>query len=548
MLKNQLKIKFLPFGKTVYVLPRTSMLEAASRAGLTLETTCGGAGTCGKCRVKIVSGNVEITESNHHFFSQNELNEGWRLGCHAVLSEETVVEIPKSSLFATQIQIMVDSDTVHDEEMESRSPQRPDSNLSQISFGAAFDVGTTSLVCAVFNLQTGEQHASVARLNLQTHYGDDVLSRIKFTDSNLDGLEILHKIILDEVVDMIKTACNDSNIICENIREIAFAGNSTMQHLLCGYPVSQLGQFPFEPFNKNSITTSGKNFNLPFNNAEIFTFPIISGFVGGDTVSCILATKMYESNQPILLIDIGTNGELVLAHNRELWAASAAAGPVFEGARISCGMRAANGAIEKLIFNDDLVLSVIGDVEPIGLCGSGLIDIIALLLEFRIVESVGRLLPPEELSEACPENLKKRVQIAENGEPEFVLYNDITLTQKDVREFQLAAGAMRAGINILLKEAKIDAEKLKRVYIAGGFGSFIRRSSAQRIGIIPQQVNHNKIQYVGNASLSGARGTILLPGLRKISEEIAIKTKHVELSTSVDFQMEFAEAMIFPEP
>ena len=257
---------------------------------------------------------------------------------------------------------------------------------------------------------------------------------------------------------------------------------------------------------------------------------------------------MYEINAPILLIDLGTNGELVLGHNGELWAASAAAGPVFEGARISCGMRAANGAIEKLIFNGDLALSVIGDVEPIGLCGSGLIDIVALLLEIGIVESVGRLLPPEEIPEACPENLKKRVRIAENGEPEFVLYNDITLTQKDVREFQLAAGAMRAGINILLKEAKVEAENLKHVYIAGGFGSFIRRSSAQRIGIIPQQVNHNKIQYVGNASLSGARGTILSPGLRKISEKIATKTKHVELSTSVDFQMEFAEAMIFPEP
>ena len=543
MLKNQLKIVFNPYGKTVYVLPDTSMLEAASRAGLTLETVCGGIGTCGKCRIKILSGNVKITESNHHFFSKKELEEGWRLGCHAILSEDTIVEIPKSSLFSTQIQIMVDSDTAHDDEFL----QTAEADSSQTSFGAAFDVGTTSLVCTIFDLQTGEQHASVAKLNPQTRYGDDVLARIKFTDMNSDGQEILHKLIVAEVVDIIKTACKNSCLDCKNVRQIAFAGNSTMQHLLCGFPVSQLGQFPFDPFSKKSITTTAQKFGLPFKNAEVFVFPIIGGFVGGDSISCALATKMYEADKPVLLIDIGTNGELVLAHNGNLWAASAAAGPVFEGARISCGMRATNGAIEKLVFNSQLALSVIGNVEPTGLCGSGIIDIIALLLNFGIVESLGRLLMPDELPENCPKNLKERVRLAANGEPEFVLYKNITLTQKDVREFQLAAGAMRAGINILLKQANLDAENLKYVYIAGGFGSFIRRSSAQRIGIIPQQVHNNKIQYVGNASLSGARGTVLSPGLRKVAEDIAVRTEHIELSTSIDFQMEFAEAMIFPE-
>ena len=254
----------------------------------------------------------------------------------------------------------------------------------------------------------------------------------------------------------------------------------------------------------------------------------------------------------MLLVDIGTNGEIVLSHDGKLHAASTAAGPAFEGARITCGMRATAGAIEKVIFDDDVRIGVIGGADATGLCGSALVDVAAELLRCGLVRPDGRMLEPDALPESLPQALRSRVRTNEANQPEFVISRganggiEVVLTQRDIRELQLAAGAIRAGINILLHRAGVASGELTGVLIAGGFGSFIRRSNAQRIGLLPGEIEHHKIQYVGNASLNGAKWALLSTNARKGAEALARKAEHVELSQDANFQAQFAEAMIFP--
>ncbi|HDZ42304.1 MAG TPA: DUF4445 domain-containing protein, partial [Phycisphaerae bacterium] len=272
----------------------------------------------------------------------------------------------------------------------------------------------------------------------------------------------------------------------------------------------------------------------------------------GDTVACMLTTRIAPDDGATMLVDIGTNGEIVLACNGEIYAASTAAGPAFEGARISCGMRATSGAIDKIIVNDDLSCSVIGNVPAVGLCGSSMVDLCSHLLTAGIISTTGRLLPPDELPDDLPEPLRRRISVADDDQTQFLIVDDnpdrpVTLTQRDVRELQLACGAIRAGIRILLKQAGIESGDLSRVLLAGGFASFIRRSHAQRIGLLPGEIDRGRIRYVGNASLNGARWALLSTKARQRAEDYARRTRHVELSQDPDFQMQFADAMIFPD-
>ena len=328
-----------------------------------------------------------------------------------------------------------------------------------------------------------------------------------------------------------------------------------MQHLLCGVDPSPMGAVPFAPAYARGLLLSARDMGIPINpNGMCYVFPVIGGFVGGDTVAGMLATRINEREGPVLMVDIGTNGEIVLAHDGELLAASTAAGPAFEGARISCGMRGARGAIEKVLLNGDVHLGVIGNVPAMGICGSGLIDLAAEMLRVGIVSPEGRLLPADELPTGLPSALARRVRTIDDGSTVFVLtdseggttHKSLSLTQRDIRELQLGSGAIRAGISMLLRKACLTSTDLKTVLIAGGFGGFIRRDNAQRLGLLPPDVHHKRIHYVGNVSLAGARWALLSLEARKHGEELARRARHVELSVDGDFQMEFAEAMIFP--
>ena len=609
MTDKQVRVTFAPSGRAVFVLAGAKMLEAAGRAGLTFETPCGGAGTCGRCRVQVTGGACDPTPAEREMFSADELAGGWRLACQTPICGPTAASIPPGSLFGSgprivtettgaeaevlpgvrKIYVELDAPTLADSEgdltrlerevgafkvdlaMVRRVTRRLRKNgfkgtavlsdhrlidfeqgdTSEQCYGAAFDIGTTTLVGVLLDLRSGEEPAIASRMNPQVSFGDDVLSRIEHASKSPENLEELRLSIVTAVAEMIDELCGQAAVSREHVYEVAFSGNTPMSHLLCGIDVAPLGVVPFTEAYGRGLLLTAAELGIPIHHSgRAYVFPLIGGFVGGDAVAGMLATGLTDSEAPALMVDIGTNGEIVLAKGGKVWAASTAAGPAFEGARISCGMRATRGAIEKVVFDADLELSVIGDVEPVGICGSGLVDLAAGLLDAGIVTPEGRLLPPDELPDAVPAALRARVRVDDGARTEFVLAEvgerAVTVTQRDVRELQLAAGAIRAGIRILLRSAGLAPGDLERVLIAGGFGSFIRRSHAQRIGLLPGEVDHRRIHYVGNTSLCGAKWALLSTRARKRAEHLARLTEHVQLSEDADFQREFVEAMIFP--
>lgn len=614
MAPDCIEVTFLPQRQTVAVRAGTTVVEAAALVGLTLDTPCGGVGQCGKCRVRFAARAATATSAEQRVFSAGELALGWRFACQSAIpaGEPVEVEIPEDSLFCGRHRILETSAAGEVDQLHSPvrktcialdAPTLEDSTadlprleaaigpctvdlgllrslpgrLRELNFqgtavcldqqlidleagdttvtayALAFDIGTTTLVGVLLDLVSGEECAVASAMNPQVSFGDDVLSRIAHAASGPDAIEELRRVIAGEIDAIIGQLCAESGAKREHIYEVILAGNTTMEHLLCGLDPRTLGQVPFVPAFARGLSFQAGEIGLNIHpRGRAYVFPVIGGFVGGDTVACILSTRLPEVSAPSLMIDLGTNGEIVLAHDGKAWAASTAAGPAFEGARISCGMRATHGAIEKAQLNGDLECNVIGNVPPRGLCGSGLIDVCALLLQKGLLLPNGRLVAPDDLPADLPEPIRNRVQANGDG-PFFILHqpeggSPVSLTQQDIRELQLACGAIRAGISILLRQAGLSVEDLAQVLIAGGFGTFVRRSHAQQIGLLPQGIPHHRIHYVGNASLGGAKWAALSRQSRETAEEIARTTMHVELSTDPDFAMEFAMAMRFPDP
>ncbi len=612
--KPQVRVTFEPQGRAVFVLPGTSILEAAARAGLVIEAPCGGSGTCGKCRVRVTLNPPRPTPEEQRVFPAAELRAGWRLACRSRVAAELVVTIPDTSLFGSGQQILAASDTgaaqqvqpaIRKQYVELPPPTLADdaadllrlerrtgpfkadlAAIRQLSatlrardfkgtavladhrligfeagdtrercYGAAFDIGTTTLAGQLLNLHDGREAGVVSRLNPQVSFGDDVLSRIRHAVAVPGGLEEMREALRRELADMIAALCAGAGIGREEVYEATFAGNTTMEHILCGLDPAQLGEIPFVPQHARGLLVPARELGLAIHpGALAYVFPLIGGFVGGDTAAGMLATRLDRQAGVTLLVDIGTNGEIVLAHDGVFLAASTAAGPAFEGARISCGMRGAQGAIEKVLFNRDVHLEIIGNAAPAGLCGSGLIDLVAGLLDHGIVTPEGRLLPPGELPSGLSPAIARRVRLDGGGAPRFVLAEgpargaggELARTQRDVREGQLGGGAIRAGHTLLLRLAGLEAAALETVLIAGGFGNFIRRGSARRIGLLPEGIDPRRVRHVGNVALAGARAALLSTEARRQGEEMARRARHVELSILEGFQDAFAEAMLFP--
>ncbi len=612
-------VSFRPSDREVFVLPGTRLVEAAAGAGIVLDMPCGGEGICGHCRVKVTQGAGPPTAAEVEQFSAAELEAGWRLACQTAVLGPAEVEIPAASLASAMHQILVQteaaaaaasddppvrkrhvrlvppgrgndaSDLTRLEQGLQSGPLTADLPLlSELSgrlrefgfqgtavlddgrlidfeqgdtaadaFAVALDIGTTTLVAALLDLGTGSEWAVASRLNPQTQFGDDVVSRIDYARQGPAGLQQLHESIAAAVEEMLAELCRQAGVAGDRIYQIVCAGNTTMQQLLCGVDCRPLGEVPFVPASQRGLVFRSSEIGLPIHpRGAAYVLPVIGGFVGGDTVAGILATGLADAGKPTLLVDIGTNGEIVLLADGKLSAASTAAGPAFEGARISCGMRGSSGAIEKVVVNHDgrLHFNVIGNVAAVGLCGSGLIDVTAELLRHGVLNGMGRLQTPDQLGEHVPADLVGRLTV-EHNQVAFLLASAeeagdgsrIALTQRDFREVQLAAGAIRAGISLLLRRAGLKPADLDRVLIGGGFGNFIRRSNAQRIGLLPPQVERPRIRYMGNTSLAGAKLAALSQRARALAEELAARTEHVDLSTDPEFSATFAESMIFPE-
>jgi len=420
-------------------------------------------------------------------------------------------------------------------------------------YGMAFDIGTTTIAATLLDLDTGEQRAAVRAMNPQATYGADVLSRIAFAQFDARRLATLRSSVLNAVNDLIGEACREANVAAAEIYKVVVAGNTCMHHIFLGIDPSHLGMAPYNPVVRSALVASARD--LPLKgapNARVCCLPIVAGFVGADTVAAALATRIHESEEIRLLVDIGTNGEVVLGSRARLVACSAPAGPAFEGGQIEHGMRAALGAIEGVSFGDDVSCRVIGNAPPIGICGSGLIDAAAKLLDANLLDAGGALGQPG--AAVLPPRLASRLRETAQG-PVFVLVpadesansQDITITQKDLRQLQLAKAAILSGIEVLRAVMNVPAGLIRELMLAGGFGNYISIPSALRIALLPG-LAPERITYVGNAALTGAQLALLSETARKEADVIARSIEHVELADHPDFEHLFVTALGFAAP
>jgi len=608
---NKYKIKFQPYDKTFEIEEGRDILSFAIENGINIPSICNGEKLCGKCIIKILEGNVPPTHIETKFFSDIEIKDGLRLACKTkvrdnisvlVLNEEEVESIkilttgletpvtPKNEITKIQIKfnkpsldnlkpysecllqslpeeynnlsisfdLLKDMSSILEKDNENYFLVIKDGEILNIetqeqkNYGLAFDIGTTTIVGLLVDLDTGKTVKVASRTNPQVVAGADVITRINYSINENDGLTKLQKLVISAINEIINELCINMNYDSNNIYSIALAGNAVMNHLLLGVNPKSMAFAPYVPVYHFISDIKAKNLSLNINpSASVYILPNISGFVGGDIVALILAHKLLETEKITLGIDIGTNGEIVVGSKKRLLCCATAAGPAFEGGHITFGMRAANGAIDSVSIEGDKILyHVIGNVNPKGICGTGLIDLIAALLEVGIIDETGRIVSPDEIDSVA---LPFKNRIRENGSQyEFVLVfkeeikngNDIVLKQQDVRELQLAKGAISAGYSVLLSELGLEEKDIDEVLIAGAFGSYIKKESAMRIGLLPK-ISLDKVKSIGNSSSIGAKQYLVSDTKRKESIEIVKNTEYIELCLRPDFQEKFMDSMIF---
>ena len=424
-------------------------------------------------------------------------------------------------------------------------------DTSEHVYGMAFDIGTTSIVGTLLHLETGEELAAVGSVNPQTVYGGDLMSRIAYAQFDEKKLVALRAKVLNAINGFIREACANAGVSRDHVYKIVVVGNTCMHHIFLGVDVTFVGLAPYAPAVSDGIVVPANELPLKAApNAQVCLLPIVAGFVGADTMACVLATRIYESDELRALVDIGTNGEVVMGSKERLMACSAPAGPALEGAQIRHGMRGAVGAVETVrIDDDDMHCGVIGSARAIGICGSGLIDACAKMVGAGVIDGMGRLGPPGR--ERLPPALAARLRTADAG-VEFVLVwdadagkgEDVTLTQGDIRQLQLAKSAIWSGIVLLQRVMGIDDADLAELMLCGGFGNYISTESAVAIRLLPD-IDLDRITYVGNAAHLGAQMALLSERERTRAEELARRIEHVALAARPDFQDIFIDGMSF---
>lgn len=474
-------VHFLPTDLTVAVDAGTSILQAEIQAGLQPDAPCSGKGTCGKCRVRLETG-------------------GEVLACQTAVERDVTVH----TMDGGAAQILTDAGSALSADSSS-------------DYAIAFDVGTTTVVGYLMDGRTGTLLSQLGRMNPQAQFGADVISRIQCV---LDGRgEAMQQCIRECLAQMTQELTANVGLTLSQITTGAIVGNTAMHHLMLGIDPRPLVTPPYMPAARCAMESD----LLPIN-GKARMLPNIAGFVGGDTVGCMVATRFDELEELTLLIDIGTNGEMVLGDKRRRIACSTAAGPAFEGAKISCGMRGAEGAVDHVQRVDgSITYHVIADAAPKGLCGSGLLDLIAALLDAEILDESGYL-----------------------DDGSYRLCDNVLLTQKDVREVQLAKAAIRAGIELLAEHLGVQIGDIRKVYLAGAFGNYLNPASACRIGMIPPELL-DRIQPIGNAAGEGAKRCCVSAAEYTYSQTLAANTEFLELASLPEFQDRYVDALEFPE-
>jgi uncharacterized 2Fe-2S/4Fe-4S cluster protein (DUF4445 family) len=421
-----------------------------------------------------------------------------------------------------------------------------------MKFGVAVDIGTTSVVTTLLELESGEQLAAVSSLNPQAVFGGDLMSRIAFAQFNPANLRKLTTRIVALLNQHIAQACREAGVLPKWIYKVVVVGNTCMHHLLLGIDPSYVGLAPYAPVTRRPLVLAARELHLNIApEARVCLLPLVAGFVGADAVAVALATRLYAGTELRVAVDIGTNGEVLLGSRERLWACSAPAGPAFEGAQIRHGMRGALGAIDRVSVDDDVHVHTLGEGDALGICGSGLLDLLAGLLDAGVIDPTGLI--QVEARDALAPRLRDRV-VMRGEERQFIVLRageagaarEIVLTQDDVRQVQLAKGAIASGVAMLLHVARVPLERVAELMLAGGFGNYVSIASALRIGLIPA-LPLERIRYVGNAASLGAQLCLLSEAERARAAEIAAGVAHVSLAAHPDFEQIFVDCMNFPQ-
>ncbi len=593
-----MKVRFLPSGAELIAEPGMTIMQALHRAGLNIDAPCGGNGTCKKCKVKVqdaqgerivlacqtvISGNMTVDisreDEGHRILmggitrevdaipavsvhtlqiprpSTDDLRSCWLRLCSAA---EEAAALPSGSIRPNLTVISQLYQTLEENDYRVDAVLC-DGTLLAIQpvgspvLGLAYDIGTTTIACYLLDLRTGRQLSQSSMLNPQTTFGGDVIMRMKYSVEN--GLEELTTCVRKALSTLAGKSAASAKQKLKDVYLVTVVGNTCMHHLFMGISPASLAYAPYTAAVTDAIQADAKDFGLTVHpSCRLFMLPNIAGFVGADTVGASLASSMDEKEELTLLIDIGTNGEMVLGTKEHLVACSTAAGPAFEGALISCGMRGAEGAIDHAkLLDGQFQYTVIGGGKPVGICGSGLIELLSELVRVGLVESGGRMLDDDEVAAdpACRPyaglmetyNGMRAFRMAsreESGSDEALYF-----TQKDVREVQLAKGAMAAGIQMMCRHLGVTVDEIVSVMIAGAFGSYMSPVSACGIGLIPPQLE-DRVKAIGNAAGEGAKLCAMSIGEYRRAAKLAREMDYLELAANPAFQDVFVDELEFP--
>lgn len=594
-----------------------NLLKTLNGLGYELPSLCGGMGLCGKCRVRVIRGDVTPTEADREVFTEEELKSGMRLSCRIDVSQDLLLEIPhwaKGKVEEATAKAELDRQVVDvapeciierqymELDMPGRGDQRADaqrivdevgeeyrffshglaglaSRIRESDFevtatldteekrilsvtpgdkqyelyGMAFDIGTTTVAGYGMDLMTGRTLNVNSQENPQGKFGADVVTRIKYVRENEDGLRQMQKEVIGAVNKLVDQFIEEEKIDRTDIFKATFVGNSIMMHLLTGVDPTHLDQSPYIPVFTRSQSFRASEMGINIHpDGKITLVPSLAGYIGADIMAGILQTGMHKSDELSLLVDIGTNGEMVLGNKDKLYAASTAAGPAFEGANIEQGMTARAGAISHIDIDESgqLKIEVIGDQQPIGLCGSGIVDAVGELLGANLIKPKGNIVQGKENLPRPTINPLGNRMIEMDGEKAFWFHvdrNPVFISQKDVREVQLAKGAIKAGIDILLEEFGADQDEIQKVYLAGAFGNYLRKENIMRLGVLPN-IDIDKVVSVGNTAGQGAKLALFNKSKMEEVEKISRNVEYIELSFRPDFSDKFMKEMQFPNP
>jgi uncharacterized 2Fe-2S/4Fe-4S cluster protein (DUF4445 family) len=602
MIQRKLEVQYLPFDRTTRVPPGTTLFSAAHWIGLPIDSTCGGRGTCGKCKVRVIQGAAEVTTADHRQLLKEEIEGGWRLSCQTRIYEDMVCEVPqllrvpKAATMGLGRLVILDPN-VRKVYLELAEPtledQRSDvlrlkealteeghdmvagvpvlrtlpsvlreagfritavlagEHLVAIEpgdttgecFGVAFDVGTTTLVGTLMNLRTGMAASVLSTLNGQAPFGADVISRISHGMNGPDSIRELQTAVVTTMNGILAALYSETGVSPDRTYEAVAVGNATMLHLLFGIDPGPLAVMPFTPAFMEPMSVVASDVGLDIHpRGYIQTLPALGAYVGADIVAGVLATGIVREDKMRVFVDVGTNGEIVLGNGQRALATAAPAGPAFEGSQIRCGMRATDGAIEGVQLGETVELQVIGgDVPPEGICGSGLVDAVAQLLLAGLLDHSGRM---KTAGDVPGHPLRDRL-IDVDGIRAFLLADGVYLTQKDIRELQFAKGSIATGIKVLMDILGIETKDLDEVLLGGSFGSYLNPESAKIIGLVPP-VDVDRIIAVGNSAGEGAKIALLSYRERQVAFELPARIEYVELSGRTDFNDAFVSVLGFP--